>query len=108
MNTFSDEFKTSIPSALDSSLFKELSWFSIGKKDNWFFVRINFILKNKVSLVLFTKYLVPFEVAAVMLLVAMIGGIILAGKKMDVSITQMSEQEVDKHKTDTEIEKDVK
>ena len=36
-----------------------------------------------VGVVLFTKYLVPFEVAAVMLLVAMIGGIILAGKKMD-------------------------
>jgi NADH-quinone oxidoreductase subunit J len=61
-----------------------------------------------VGLVLFTKYLVPFEVAAVMLLVAMIGGIILAGKKMDVSITQLSEQEVDNHKTDTEIAKDIK
>ena len=61
-----------------------------------------------VGLVLFTKYLVPFEVAAVMLLVAMIGGIILAGKKMDVSITQMSETEIDKHKTDTEIAKDIK
>jgi len=36
-----------------------------------------------VGLILFTKYLIPFEVAAVMLLVAMIGGIILAGKKMD-------------------------
>ena len=36
-----------------------------------------------VGVVLFTKYLIPFEVAAVMLLVAMIGGIILAGKKMD-------------------------
>lgn len=61
-----------------------------------------------VGLVLFTKYLVPFEVAAVMLLVAMIGGIILAGKKMDVSVTQMSEQDVDNHKTDTEIAKDIK
>ncbi|MBD3840343.1 MAG: NADH-quinone oxidoreductase subunit J [Campylobacterales bacterium] len=61
-----------------------------------------------IGLVLFTKYLVPFEVAAVMLLVAMIGGIILAGKKMDVSITQMTEQELDNHKTDTEIAKDVK
>jgi len=40
-----------------------------------------------VGLVLFTKYLVPFEVAAVMLLVAMIAGIILAGKKMDHSLT---------------------
>jgi len=41
-----------------------------------------------VGMVLFTKYLVPFEVAAVMLLVAMIAGIILAGKKMDYSLTQ--------------------
>ena len=48
-----------------------------------------------VGVVLFTKYLVPFELAAVMLLVAMISGIILAGKKMDVSITELSEQEVD-------------
>ena len=61
-----------------------------------------------VGLVLFTKYLIPFEVAAVMLLVAMIGGIILAGKKMDVSITQMDEQDIDNHKTDYEITKDVK
>ncbi len=38
-------------------------------------------------MVLFTKYLIPFEVAAVMLLVAMIAGIILAGKKMDYSLT---------------------
>ena len=41
-----------------------------------------------VGMVLFTKYLVPFEVAAVMLLVAMIAGIILAGKKMDDSLTE--------------------
>jgi NADH-quinone oxidoreductase subunit J len=61
-----------------------------------------------VGLVLFTKYLVPFEVAAVMLLVAMIGGIILAGKKMDISITQLSEKEIDKHHTDIEIVKDIK
>ena len=48
-----------------------------------------------VGIVLFTKYLVPFELAAVMLLVAMIGGIILAGKKMDVSYSQLSEEEID-------------
>jgi len=41
-----------------------------------------------VGMVLFTKYLIPFEVAAVMLLVAMIAGIILAGKKMDHSLTK--------------------
>lgn len=47
-----------------------------------------------VGMVLFTKYLVPFEVAAIMLLVAMIAGIILASKKMDESITLMSEKEL--------------
>ena len=47
-----------------------------------------------VGMVLFTKYLVPFEVAAVMLLVAMIAGIILAGKKMDQSLTLMEEDEI--------------
>ena len=61
-----------------------------------------------VGIVLFTKYLIPFEVAAIMLLVAMIGGIILAGKKMDISITQLSENEIDNHHTDTEIAKDIK
>ena len=48
-----------------------------------------------VGIVLFTKYLIPFEIAAVMLLVAMIGGIILAGKKMEVSYSEMSEEEID-------------
>lgn len=47
-----------------------------------------------VGMVLFTKYLVPFELAAVMLLVAMIGGIVLAGKKMDRSLTLMAEEEI--------------
>lgn len=47
-----------------------------------------------VGMVLFTKYLVPFEVAAVMLLVAMIGGIILAGKKMDEKHTMDSEMQM--------------
>lgn len=47
-----------------------------------------------VGLVLFTKYLIPFEVAAVMLLVAMISGIVLAGKKMDLSLTVMSDAEI--------------
>ena len=46
---------------------------------------------------LFTKYLVVFEVAAVMLLLAMISGIVLAGKKMDNSITLMSEDEANRH-----------
>jgi len=45
---------------------------------------------QQVGVVLFTKYLIPFELAAVMLLVAMIAGIILVGKKMDQSITMAS------------------
>ncbi|WP_108064068.1 NADH-quinone oxidoreductase subunit J [Poseidonibacter lekithochrous] len=48
-----------------------------------------------VGYVLFTKYLVPFEVAAIMLLVAMIGGIVLAGKKMNESYSEMHEEEID-------------
>ena len=48
-----------------------------------------------VGIVLFTKYLIPFEVSAVMLLVAMIGGYILAGKKMDISYSELSEEEID-------------
>jgi NADH-quinone oxidoreductase subunit J len=51
-----------------------------------------------IGVVLFTKFLVPFEVAAVMLLVAMIGGIILSGKKMDISITKISEEELVENK----------
>jgi NADH-quinone oxidoreductase subunit J len=49
---------------------------------------------QQVGLVLFTKYLIPFEVAAVMLLVAMIAGIVLAGKKMDLSLTLMNGDEI--------------
>jgi len=48
-----------------------------------------------IGMVLFTKYLVPFEVAAVMLLVAMIAGIVMAGKKMDESYSELSEDEID-------------
>jgi NADH-quinone oxidoreductase subunit J len=54
-----------------------------------------------VGIVLFTKYLIPFEVAAVMLLVAMIGGIILAGKRMDVSYSDLSEEEIDALENET-------
>jgi len=49
---------------------------------------------QEVGIVLFTKYLIPFEVAAIMLLVAMVAGIVLAGKKMDLSLTLMNEAEI--------------
>ena len=48
-----------------------------------------------VGLILFTKYLIAFELAAIMLLVAMIGGIVLAGKKMNESYSEMKEEEID-------------
>jgi len=53
---------------------------------------------QEVGLVLFTKYLVPFEVAAIMLLVAMVSGIVLAGKKMDLSITLMNDAAIEEEK----------
>ncbi len=40
-----------------------------------------------VGYILFTKYLVPFELTAVMLLVAMVAGIVLVSKKMDISLS---------------------
>ena len=49
-----------------------------------------------IGIVLFTKYLVPFELAAVMLLVAMIGGILMAGKKMDMLVANEEIQEATK------------
>ncbi len=57
---------------------------------------------QNVGMVLFTKYLIPFEVAAVMLLVAMIAGIVLAGKKMDLSLTLLSGDEIEAIKKDQE------
>ncbi len=47
-----------------------------------------------VGLVLFTKYLIPFELAAVMLLVAMISGILLVSKRMDMNLTEEECNEV--------------
>ncbi len=44
---------------------------------------------HAIGAVLFTKYLIPFEVAAVMLLVAMIAGIVLASKRMDESLSEV-------------------
>ena len=59
-----------------------------------------------VGIVLFTKYLVPFEVAAIMLLVAMIAGIILAGKKMDFSLTTNEELPLVDKESEDEILKE--
>lgn len=62
-----------------------------------------------VGYVLFTKYLLAFELAAIMLLVAMIGGIVLAGKKMNESYSEMKEDEIDeKIRLDEASSKDVK
>ena len=47
-----------------------------------------------IGVVLFTKYLVPFELAAIMLLVAMIAGIVLASKRMDEYLA-MEENEIE-------------
>lgn len=48
-----------------------------------------------VGVVLFTKYLLPFELAALMLLVALVGGVVLSGKKMNISFSEMKEDEID-------------
>lgn len=46
-----------------------------------------------IGFVLFTKYLVPFELAAIMLLVAMISGILLVSDRMDLNLTLKEEDD---------------
>ncbi|WP_024954906.1 NADH-quinone oxidoreductase subunit J [Sulfurospirillum arcachonense] len=46
-----------------------------------------------VGIVLFIKYLVPFELAAIMLLVAMISGIVLVSKRMEMNLTEEDNHE---------------
>jgi len=60
---------------------------------------------QQVGVVLFTKYLIPFELAAVMLLVAMIAGIILVGKKMDESLTLTVDAKAEKEEFHIKDEK---
>ena len=62
---------------------------------------------QEVGMILFSKYLVPFELAAIMLLVAMVAGIVLAGKKMDLSLTLYSTAEIRDMKKDQEKDKKV-
>ena len=47
-----------------------------------------------IGYMLFTKFLIPFEIAAIMLLVAMIAGIILAGRGMQHSLTLNESEEI--------------
>ena len=61
-----------------------------------------------VGVILFTKYLIAFELAAIMLLVAMIGGIVLAGKKMNESYSEMKEEEIDEKIRLEESAKEIK
>ncbi len=56
-----------------------------------------------VGVILFTKYLVQFELAAVMLLVAMIAGIVLASKKMDQSLSSDPKLEEKLHREEFDV-----
>lgn len=59
------------------------------------------------GLVLFTKYILPFELAAIMLLLAMVGAIVLASKKMSHSYSEMKEDEIDEMiKNDEKLEQE--
>lgn len=65
---------------------------------------VNSEVSNSVNigLTLFTKYLLPFEMAALMLLIAMIGAIVLASKKMNISFSELEEKQIDKLLKDDE------
>lgn len=63
----------------------------LGKPDASMQLVENMQNPGAVGVILFTKYLIPFELASLMLLIAMIAGIVLAGKKMDLSLTTEDE-----------------
>jgi len=63
----------------------------LGKPDASMQLVENMQNPRAVGVILFTKYLIPFELASLMLLIAMIAGIVLAGKKMDLSLTTEDE-----------------
>ncbi len=68
---------------------------------------VNSEVSNSVNIgmTLFTKYLLPFEMAALMLLIAMIGAIVLASKKMNISFSELNENEIDALLKDEEAKK---
>lgn len=68
---------------------------------------INNEISNSVNvgITLFTKYLLPFEMAALMLLIAMTGAIVLASKKMNISFSELEEEDIDKLLKDEEASK---
>lgn len=53
-------------------------------------------LSNAVNIgqVIFTKYILVFELASIMLLLAMISAIVLASKNMDISYSELSEEQI--------------
>ena len=69
--------------------------------------QVNNEVSNSVNIgmTLFTKYLLPFEMAALMLLIAMIGAIVLASKKMNISFSELEEKDIDKLLEDKEASK---
>lgn len=54
-------------------------------------------LSNAVNIgqVIFTKYILVFELASIMLLLAMISAIVLASKNMDISYSELNEERID-------------
>ena len=58
---------------------------------------INSELSNSsnIGITLFTKYLLAFELVAFLLLIAMIGAIVLASKKMNISYSELEENQID-------------
>ena len=49
---------------------------------------------HELGIVLFTRYLLPFELAAILLLVAMIGGIIVVSSKMNYSWSTHTDEQI--------------
>lgn len=76
-----------IAAGLAAALLYAVSAFSLGEKGNWPVEAIREMTHTKViGQELYSTYLLPFEIAGLILLVALIGGLVLARREEDVPV----------------------
>lgn len=80
-----------IAAGLAAALLYAVSAFSLGEKGNWPVEAIREMTHTKViGQELYSTYLLPFEIAGLILLVALIGGLVLARREEGVAIENQS------------------
>jgi len=80
-----------IAAGLAAALLYAVSAFSLGEKGNWPVEAVRELTHTKViGQELYSTYLLPFEIAGLILLVALIGGLVLARREEGVAVENQS------------------